>query len=305
MLRYLLLRLFSSLFIFMGAIALIFVMARMIGDPVVLMVEPGWTQEQIAELRESLGLDLPVWRQFIDYIANAAVGDFGISPWQHQPAFDLVLDRLPATIQLAATALVFAITTALVVGIFAALYPGSLFDRISSGFVLFGQSIPNFWLGLMMILVFSSILGILPPAGHGTPMHLIMPTITLSLFFVARLTRLVRSEMHAVLEQDFIRTARSKGITETRVVLKHALKNISIPLVTVIAVDLGALMGGAVVTETVFAWPGIGRLMIQATSQRDFPVIQAAAFVIAAIVIVSNLVADLLYAVLNPRIRYA
>jgi peptide/nickel transport system permease protein len=171
--------------------------------------------------------------------------------------------------------------------------------------VLFGQSIPNFWLALMLILVLSTQLHLLPSAGIGSALHLVLPTIALGVFSLARLTRLVRSELLDVLSQDYVRTARSKGLPPWLILLRHCLGNIAISLVTVVAVDFGVLMGGAVVTETIFAWPGMGRLMIQAIGHRDFPVLQAGAFVVAGLVVLASLTADLLYAVLNPKIRYA
>jgi peptide/nickel transport system permease protein len=305
MVRFVLLRVFSSAIVIFGVVSVIFVLARMIGDPVTLMMQPGMTQAEIAELRSGLGLDKSLLDQYTTFVVGAFQGDFGVSPWQTRPAFALVVERIPATLLLTASALVFSLVIALLIGTLAAVYKDSWIDRVSMAFALFGQSIPNFWLGLMLILVFSTQLHWLPSAGYGSVQHLIMPTLALGLFSLARLTRLVRSEMNEALSQDYIRTARSKGLPETIILVRHALGNIAIPLVTVVAVDFGMLMGGAVVTETVFAWPGIGRLMIQAIGQRDFPILQAGAFVIATIVVLTSLIADLAYAALNPKIRYA
>jgi peptide/nickel transport system permease protein len=193
---------------------------------------------------------------------------------------------------------------AIVVGAVSALRRGSWIDQGAMSVVLLGQSVPNFWLGLMLILLFATTLSWLPSAGYGTAAHFVLPTVTLAFFFIARLTRLVRSELLEVMSQDYIRTARSKGLPESVVFRRHALRNIAVPIVTVLAVDFGALVGGAVVTETVFAWPGVGRLMIQAIGQRDFPIIQAGAFVLAIGVVLANLLADLAYALLDPRVRF-
>jgi peptide/nickel transport system permease protein len=303
MLRSLIARLLSSALVVAGVVVVVFVLARVVGDPVELMIQPGLGEEEIAELRKSLGTDKPLWQQFLTFVANVARGDFGISPWQGEPALALVLERVPATLALAAAAMVLAALIATIVGAVSALRRGSWMDRGAMSIVLLGQSVPNFWLGLMLILLFSTTLQWLPSAGYGSLAHFALPTITLAFFFIARLTRLVRSELLEVMSQDYIRTARSKGLPEALVFRRHALRNIAVPIVTVLAVDFGALVGGAVVTETVFAWPGVGRLMIQAIGQRDFPIIQAGAFVLAIGVVVANLLADLAYAWLDPRVR--
>jgi len=304
MARLILIRLAGSLLVVAGVVVVVFVLARLVGDPVALMIQPGMTDAEVNDLRRALGTDRPVGEQFVRFVADVARGDFGISPWQSEPALGLVLERLPATLLLAFAAIGLAIVISLVVGGLSALRRGSLLDRAAMSLVLLGQSVPNFWLGLMLILLFSTTLGWLPSAGYGDWQHLVLPTITLSFFFLARLTRLVRSELLEVMSQDYIRTARSKGLPERLVLSRHALRNIAIPLVTVIAVDFGALVGGAVVTETIFAWPGVGRLMIQAIGQRDFPIIQAGAFVLALGVVIANLLADVAYAFLDPKVRF-
>jgi len=287
-----------------GVVVVVFVLARVVGDPVELMIQPGLSDDEIAELRRSLGTDKPLWQQFVTFVGNVARGDFGMSPWQGEPALQLVLERVPATLALAGAAMALAALIAIVVGAVSALRRGSWIDRGAMSVVLLGQSVPNFWLGLMLILLFATTLSWLPSAGYGTAAHFVLPTVTLAFFFIARLTRLVRSELLEVMSQDYIRTARSKGLPESVVFTRHALRNIAVPIVTVLAVDFGALVGGAVVTETVFAWPGVGRLMIQAIGQRDFPIIQAGAFVLAIGVVLANLLADLAYAVLDPRVRF-
>lgn len=305
MLRYLTVRMISSAIVIVGAVSIIFVLARLVGDPVLLMVEPGTTQQEMTEMRSALGLDRPIIEQYGRFVLGAFQGEFGNSVRQPTSAFGLVLERLPATLLLTASALAFAVAGALLLGILSALRQGSLADRLANALALFGQSIPNFWLAMMLILFLSSGLRLLPSAGYGTIQHLVMPTLALGLFSLARLTRLVRSELLETLSQDYIRTARAKGVGPVAVIVRHALGNVAIPMITVVAVDFGALMGGAVVTETVFAWPGVGRLMIQAIGQRDFPVIQAGAFVIATLVVITSLITDLAYALLNSKIRYA
>jgi len=304
MLNFLIRRLITAAIVVFGVVTMIFVLARLLGDPVTLMIQPGMTEADIAALRAGLGLDRPLWQQYAAFVGNALRGDFGVSPWQGQPALGLVLDRLPATLLLTAAAVVFALGVALLVGTLSAMYRGSLLDRGAMLLVLLGQSIPNFWLGLMLVLLFATQLNWLPTAGNTTWAHLILPTITLGFFSLARLTRLIRSELLTVMAQDYIRTARAKGLPQRLIFRRHALRNIAVPVVTVLAVDFGLLMGGAVVTETIFAWPGVGRLMIQAIGQRDFPVLQAGVFVIAMLVVLANLIADLAYAWFDPRVSY-
>ncbi len=305
MIRFVARRVFTSAIAIFGVVTIIFVLARLVGDPVSLMMQPGMTQADIVALRHGLGLDQPISEQYVHFVSEALRGDFGISPWQSQPAFALVMDRLPATLLLTVAALGFAAVFAVAFGTVAAARPGSWADRFCNVITMLGQAMPNFWLALMLVLLLSTTLHWLPPAGYGHIQNLIMPTISLSLFTMSRLTRLVQSELETTLRQDYVRTARAKGLSEPVVLLRHALSNVAIPLVTVLAVDFGLLMGGAVVTESVFAWPGVGRLLIQAIGQRDFPILQAGAFVIATIVVTTSLLADLAYAVLDPKIRHA
>ncbi len=304
MLRFLGLRTFTAIIVIFGSITVIFVLARMVGDPVALMIQPGMSDEQIQELRQALGLDRSMIEQYLSFVVKAITGDFGESPWQFDSAFKLVVQRVPATLLLAISGLGLSVVIGILVGTLSALRRGSLIDRFAMTIVLLGQSIPNFWLGLMLILVFAVELRWLPAAGYGGPEHIILPMVTLSLFSLARLTRLVRSELLEVMSQDYMRTARSKGLPNRLLLFRHALRNALIPVVTVLAVDFGILVGGAVVTETIFAWPGVGRLMIQAIGQRDFAILQAGAFVVAMLVVISSVLADLAYAWLDPRIRH-
>ena len=304
MLRFLIRRLVTAAFVVFGVVTAIFVLARLLGDPIALMIQPGMTQADVDALRSDLGLDRSLLTQYIDFLGAALTGDFGTSPWQHQPALHLVLDRLPATLLLTFSAMAFSLLVALVVGSVSAMHRGSIADRTAMMMVLVGQSVPNFWLGLMLILIFSTQLNLLPTAGSGTWQHLVLPVITLGFFSLARLTRLVRSELLTVASRDYIRTARAKGLPRSLIFRRHALRNIAIPIITVLAVDFGLLMGGAVVTETIFAWPGVGRLMIQAIGFRDFPILQAGVFVVALLVIAANFVADLAYAWFDPQVTY-
>jgi peptide/nickel transport system permease protein len=305
LIRFVARRIATSAIAVFGVVTIIFVLARLVGDPVSLMMQPGMTPADVAALRHGLGLDQPIPEQYAHFVIGALHGDFGTSPWQSQPAFALVIDRLPATLELTVSALGFAAFFALILGTLAAARPGSWADRFCNGITMIGQAMPNFWLALMLVLLLSTTLHWLPPAGYGHIQNLIMPTLSLSLFTLSRLARLVQSELQTALRQDYVRTARAKGLSELVVLLRHALANVMIPLVTVLAVDFGLLMGGAVVTESVFAWPGVGRLLIQAIGQRDFPILQAGAFVIATIVVTTSLLADLAYAALDPKIRHA
>jgi ABC-type dipeptide/oligopeptide/nickel transport system permease component len=231
-------------------------------------------------------------------------GDFGRSIQQGQPALSLVLDRLPATTQLAAAALVLSLAAAIPLGTLAALRRGSALDRAVVALTALAQALPPYWLGLLLILIFAVGLRWFPSQGRNEATSLVLPAVTLALFFMARTTRLMRSSMLDVLALDYLRTARAKGLPERVILSRHALKNAAMAVVTVAGIDFSVLMGGAVITETVFAWPGLGRLVIQSIFNRDYPVVQAAVFAVALVVIVANLIVDILYLYLDPRIRY-
>lgn len=252
-----------------------------------------------------MGFDQPVHIQYVRWLGRALRGDFGTSLRYGRPVFPLILERMPATLELALAAQVFALTLALPLGILAALRRNSIYDGMTMLGALIGQSMPGFWLGLMLMLIFGVVLRILPISGRAGLEHLILPTITLGGFFLTRDTRLIRSSMLEVLGQDHVTTARSKGLRESTVLWRHALKNALIPLVTVAGMDFGALLAGTVVTETVFAWPGVGRLIYMAINQRDYPLIQGTVFWIAVTIVTTNLLVDLSYAYLDPRIRLA
>jgi peptide/nickel transport system permease protein len=272
------------------------------------MVGESASEEDIANIRHQLGLDRPLHEQYLAYLRNAVRGDFGESIRQRgRPAMQIVLERYPATLRLAALALTFTVVVATVFGVVSAVKRYSLLDNLVMFLALFGQSMPNFWLGIMLILVFAVQLGWLPSQGfgEGNPKYLLLPMLTLAAPGLARLTRLVRSGMLDVLGQDYVRTARAKGLREGSVLFGHALKNAAIPLVTIIALDLGTLLGGAVVTEQIFAWPGVGLEVVLAINGRDFPVVQAAVVLVATSFVLINLAVDLLYTWLDPRVRLA
>lgn len=305
--RYFFRRFLWSLFVLWGVTLLVFFAIHLPGggDPSMLYLPLDATREQLDAFRHRMGFDQPVHIQYLRWLGRAVRGDFGTSLRYTKPVFPLILERMPATLELAIAAQIFALVLAFPLGVLAAVRRNSIYDGLTMLGALFGQSMPGFWLGLMLMLVFGVVLRLLPISGRGGPKHLILPAITLGTFFLARDTRLMRSGMLEVLGQDYITTARSKGLGERAIVWVHALKNALIPLITMVGMDFGALLAGTVVTETVFAWPGVGRLIFMAINQRDFPLIQAAVFLIALIFVVTNLLVDVSYTYLDPRIRLA
>jgi peptide/nickel transport system permease protein len=299
-------RLWESVIVILGVVTVVFFVLQLTGDPVRIMMGESSSEEDIQRVRQSLGLDRPIHEQYLAFIGNAVRGDFGESIRQRgQPAMGIVLSRYPATLRLAFLSLAVAVVLATAFGIISAIKRYSLLDNAVMLLALVGQSVPNFWLGIMLILIMAVNLGWLPSQGYGEgdPRYLVLPVLTLAAPSLARLTRLVRSGMLEIMGQDYIRTARAKGIQESGVIFGHALKNAAIPLVTVIGLDLGALLGGAVVTEQIFSWPGVGLEVIIAINGRDFPVVQAAVFVVATSFVLINLIVDLLYTWLDPRVR--
>jgi peptide/nickel transport system permease protein len=285
---------------------LVFVAIRLVGDPAALMIDPvNGTADDYAQMQAYLGLDKPILVQYGLFVARAVTGDFGRSYQYHESAIDIVLERLPATLQLGLSALTLSLIVAVPLGILSAVRENSTVDYVISGITLMGQAMPNFWLGILLILLFSVQLRWLPTSGTGTPQHLILPMLALAADPISKFTRLTRSTMLEILSKDFIRTARSKGLWERQVLFYHALKNASIDLITVVGVDLGRLFSGVITIEVVFGWPGMGRLMLQAVQSRDFATIQANVVVLALIVVGANLLADLLYFLADPRIRSA
>ncbi|MCI3926285.1 ABC transporter permease [Paenibacillus sp. TRM 82003] len=282
----------------------IFVLIFVTGDPVALMISDNATPEQIAELRQALGLDRPFYVQYGIYMWNVLQGNFGTSYLYREDALSIVLERLPSTLLLGTASIVFAIVISIPLGVLSAIKKNSFIDLFVSGFAVVGKAIPNFWLAIMLILLFSITLQIFPVSGEGSWKHLILPAITLGSGAAAEITRLIRSSMLDVLSQDYIRTAKSKGVSNGAVYFRHAFRNCLIPVVTVMATQVAVLFGGAVITETVFAWPGMGQLLVKAISVRDMSVVQAVVFVSALIIIVMNFLADVTYRMIDPRIKY-
>ena len=298
-------RLLQSLVVLFGVSFVVFAILFLTGDPALVLLPPDASAEDVRRFREVMGFNDPFLVQYGRFLAGALRGDFGQSIRHGEPAFSLVLERMPATFELAGAALALALCLSVPAGIISAVRRNSVLDYVATVVALFGQSLPTFWLGIMLIMVFSVQFHLLPSSGRGTLEHLILPAVTLGLFTTARITRLTRSGMLEVLNQDYIRTARAKGVSDPPVVWKHALKNAAIPIVTIIGIELGTLLGGSVITETIFAWPGVGRLTVQALLNRDFPVVLAAVFVISVAYTLINFVVDLLYGWLDPRTRGA
>jgi peptide/nickel transport system permease protein len=298
-------RILQMIPVILGITLIVFVLLRVSGDPVLLMLGEEAQPEQIEALRASLGLDRPIHEQYLTFMGDLLRGDFGQSiRYNNQPALEVVIERLPATASLAAMGLFFAIVISLPAGIISALNRNRLPDHIASFFSILGQAMPNFWLGIMLILFFSIGLGWFPVSGSEGFMSVILPGLTLGSGLAAMLTRMLRSSMIEVMQQDYIRTARAKGLPYRTIIVRHALRNAALSYLTVIGLEASALMAGAVVTEQVFAWPGIGLLAIQAISSRDMAVVQTVVILSAIIVMTMNLVVDILYSVVDPRIQH-
>jgi peptide/nickel transport system permease protein len=297
-------RLAQTALILVGITLVVFWVIRLSGDPVLLMLPADASQQDIQRLRELLGFDRPVPIQLWRFMERVATGDFGTSLRFQEPALALVLDRLPSTVLLALTALSVATVIALPLGVLSAVRRNSVWDHAAMAVALLGQSMPIFWTGIMLITIFAVALDLFPSSGSGTIRHLVLPAAALGFFSTGRMARLVRGGMIEILGEDYVRTARAKGLTERRVLYGHALRNCLLPVITLLGLELGSTLGGAVVTEMVFAWPGVGRLIVSAIFARDYPLVQAAVFVVAAMFVVVNLVVDLLYAVIDPRVRY-
>jgi len=304
MLRYLSKRLWHTVYVIIGISVISFFFIHLSGDPVMLMLPADASDQEIEDLRQQLGFNDPIYVQYLRFAWQALRGEFGESMYYKVPAMQLILERLPASLELALAAMLIALVVAVPIGIISAVRRGSLLDMGSMLGALFGLSMPHFWLGIMMILIFSVKLGWLPTSGRGTLAHLIMPSLALGLSLMAMFARLTRSVMLEVLSLDYIRTARSKGLRERIVIAKHAFKNALIPLVTVAGMQFGFLLGGTVIIETVFAWPGVGRLVVQAIFNRDYPLVQAIVLVLAVIFVAVNFIVDMLYMYLDPQISY-
>jgi peptide/nickel transport system permease protein len=298
---YVLSRLGQTVLVVFLSLTAVFFLARLGGDPVLLFLPMDIQAKDLNEFRERLGFNDPLPVQYARFMAGAVRGDFGESLRYKQDALGLVLERLPATLRLGGLALLLTFCLAIPVGVISAMRRGSVWDYVGMGGAVLGQAIPGFWLGLMLIYFFSVRLGWLPTGGTGGLTHYVMPVLVLASFYAARIARLTRSSVLDILGEDFILTARAKGLAELVVVAKHTLKNAAIPIVTLAGLETGQLLGGAVITETIFAWPGVGRLTVQALLNRDFPVVLAAVFVISLTYTLINLLVDLIYGWIDPR----
>ncbi|MFF0227137.1 ABC transporter permease [Streptomyces sp. NPDC004629] len=303
LLRAVLVRIGTALLVLLCTATVSFFLVRLSGDPVKQLLPPDATAQQESVLRAGLGLDRPLITQYLDFLWGLLHFDFGNSISYNEPVGHVLAERLPATLQLAAAALVVTLVIALPAGIVAAMRRGRASDRGIMTGVLLGQSTPPFWVGILLILVFAVGLHALPASGYGSFANLVLPAVTLSVYSVAVVARLLRSSLIDVLSSDHIRTARAKGFGPVKTVLTHGLRNASLPVVTVIGLEVGSLLGGAILTERVFSWPGVGQLTIEAISNRDFPLVQAAVLFFAATFVVVNLLVDLSYSLLDPRVR--
>ena len=304
MLRFLLQRTVQMVAVFLLITLVVFSLLVLAGDPIELLLPPAAGLDQIQALQRSLGLDQPWYVQYLKFLGNAMHGDLGRSFYFGEPAFKLVVERLPASLELVLWTMLVSTIIAIPLGVVAARHGGSWLDRGVLVGSLVGISAPTFWIGIVLIAVFAVALGVLPSSGRGTWAHLVLPVATLSFYRVALFVRLIRADMLDVLSQDYIRTARAKGLLERVVVYRHALRNTLIPLVTIGGIQMGGLIAFAVVTEKIFAWPGMGRLLLLSIERLDYPVVVAYAIVTAAVFVVINLAIDLLYVLLDPRIRY-
>lgn len=302
--NYLLARLYSSLWVTFGVVSLVFFLIHWVpGDPVDVMLGESFAATDREALRHALGLDRPLLAQWGGFLAAVASGDLGQSLYNQEPVGSLLAQRFGATAELTGAALMIALLIALPAGIIAAARRGSAWDMGAMGFSLLGVSIPNFWLGPLLVLAFSLGLGWFPVSGRGEPLSLVLPAITLGTALAAVLSRMIRSSLLEIMSEDFIRTARAKGLSPYQVWVRHGLRNAWLPVLTVLGMQLGALLGGAVITETVFNWPGIGSLLVESIQRRDYPVVQGTVLMISLCYVLINFATDLLYARIDPRIR--
>jgi peptide/nickel transport system permease protein len=303
-LRYLVRRILLTIPVLLGVATLVFSLIHLVpGDPAQAMLGDGASPQDIAELRVSLGLDRPLLDQYVTFLRHAVTGDLGKSFRTGQPVTTMIIERLPATAELAIAAMIVAILIAIPLGVIAAVWRGTAVDYGAMTFALAGVSIPNFWLGPLLAIVFAVELGWLPVSGRGTLAHLVLPAVSLGLALAAILARMTRASLLDELRELYVRAARARGVSRAFAITGHALRNSMVPLLTIVALQFGAVLTGAVITETIFAWPGIGRLLIQSIGFRDYPMVQGCILLIAATYVTVNLVTDLMYGVLDPRIR--
>lgn len=304
MTTFLIRRALNTVLVLLGVATVTFFLLRLTGDPVAALLPLDATPEAIARMRAQLGMDKPLGIQYVNYLGNILQGDFGISLRYREPALELFKSRFPATLELLAAAVALSLAVGIPAGIIAARNRGKPIDSAVMAFALFGQAVPAFYLGLMLMLFFSVQLGWLPTGGRGTVQQLIMPTFVLGAYLMALTARMTRSSLLETFGRDYIRTAKAKGLAGRIVVYKHALKPALIPIITVVGLQVGMLFSGAVVTETVFTWPGIGRLAMEAISSRDFPVVQCVVVISSSLFVFVNVVTDVLYGIVDPRVRY-
>lgn len=304
MTRYLLYRIANAILVIFGIMTVVFLLIHLVpGDPVEVMLGESARVADREALRHALGLDMPIWQQWVQYMVHVIHLDLGTSLHSRQTIFSLLVEHIPATLQLAAASILTAVALALPLGMFAALRKNSFWDQAAMTFSMIGVSIPNFWMGPLLILVFSVWLGWFPVSGNEGASSLVLPALTLGTALAALLSRMIRASLLEVLNEDYIRAARARGLGELSVTWRHALGNAMLPVITVLGMQLGALLAGAVITETVFAWPGIGQLMIDAIQRRDYPVVQACVLLISLTYVIVNLITDIACAVLDPRVR--
>jgi ABC-type dipeptide/oligopeptide/nickel transport system permease component len=305
MTTYIIKRLLQVIPVLLGITLVAFVLVRLTGDPATIMLPPEAPPETVAAFRQEYGLDQPIYIQYLRFIGDALRGDFGRSLRYREPVADLFLERLPATLELAFGAMFIAIFVGIPVGVVSAVKRNTWIDTITRFIALFGQAVPSFYLGLILIMIVAVQFRLLPTGGRGSWAQIVLPALTLGVHLLALTARFSRGAVLDVMRQDYIRTGRAKGLNERVLLSRHVMKNAMIPIVTVIGLQVGAMFSGAVVTETVFSWPGIGRLMVQAISTRDFPIVQATVMIVAMIFVIVNLLVDLTYAWLDPRIKYS
>jgi peptide/nickel transport system permease protein len=302
--RYAAKRSLQAVLVILAVLVFTFVILRAIGDPARLLVSPEGSRENLEQIRRALGLDVPLYVQFFRFMGGIARGDFGNSFTFGRPALGLVLERVPATLLLTFVALGFAVPVGMLLGMISAVKRNTIYDNFATTLAVLGRAVPNFWLSIMLIVLFGATLRWLPPSGYGTVAHIVMPAFALGTGLSAMVARLTRSSLLEVMRHDFVRTARAKGLSENTVLNRHVLRNALIPITTVVGLQAGHLLGGAIITETIFAWPGVGRLLTQSIYSYDYPVVQTSVFVIAVTFVFINLAVDLIYALIDPRIRY-
>ena len=301
--RFLTYRLVRMLVALWSVVTVVFIVMRLSGDPVPLLLPPDAPIAEMERLRTEMGLDRPIYVQYGVFVRQALKGDFGRSIHFRTAAMNVVWERVPATLELAFASFLCAIVVAIPAGVLSAIKRGSSYDNIVMGVALVGQAAPTFYIGIMLILVCSLWLGLFPTSGRGEWRHLVLPAVTLGAFAMASIARITRSAVLEILRADFIRTARAKGLPEFLTIAKHTMRNAAIPIITIVGLQFGNLLGGAVITETIFSWPGIGRLAIQSIYSRDYPIVQSVVFLTAAMFVVLNLLVDVAYGILDPRIR--